>query len=118
MSKGNTLKKSRKDGAPFKTLTPLEAVHESATGLYNAGVIDGQTMRDFDVMCLPPIRDFEAKEIKRMRLRAKVSQNVFARYLNASVSTIKQWENGDKHPRGPSLKLLNLVKDKGLEALI
>lgn len=115
MSKRNTLKK---DTALFKALTPLEAVHESATGLYNAGVIDGQTMRDFDVLCLPPVRVFEAKEIKRMRLRAKVSQNVFAKYLNTSVSTIKQWENGDKHPRGTSLKLLNLVEDKGLQALI
>lgn len=115
MSKRNTQKKVR---MPFKILTPLEAVHESATGLYNAGVIDGQTMREFDVLCLPPIRDFKAKEIKQMRLREKVSQNVFAKYLNTSVSTIKQWENGDKHPRGPSLKLLNLVEDKGLQGLL
>lgn len=115
MSKGKMLKK---DKAEFKALTPLEAVYESAMGLYNAGVIDGQTMREFDELCLPPIRDFKAKEIKRMRLRAKVSQNVFAKYLNTSVSTVKQWENGDKHPRGTSLKLLNLVEDKGLQALI
>lgn len=53
-----------------------------------------------------------------MRLRSKVSQSVFAKYLNTSLSTVKQWENGDKHPRGPSLKLLNLVEDKGLEALL
>ncbi len=114
-SKGNRLKKNR---VLFNALTPLEAVHQSATGLYNAGVIDGQTMREFDALCLPTIRDFGAREIKRMRLRARVSQNVFAKYLNTSVSTIKQWENGDKHPRGTSLKLLNLVEDKGLEALI
>jgi len=115
MSKDNMLKK---DKMTFKSLTPLEAVHESATGLYNAGVIDGQTMREFDAMCLPPIRDLKPKDIKRMRLRAKVSQNVFAKYLNTSVSTVKQWENGDKHPRGTSLKLLNLVEDKGLQALL
>jgi len=111
-------KAQKKDKMPFKTLMPLEAVHESATGLYNAGVIDGQTKREFDVLCLPTIRDFEPKEIKRMRLRERVSQNVFAKYLNTSVSTIKQWENGDKHPRGTSLKLLNLVEDKGLQGLI
>ncbi len=115
MSKRNTVKKNK---APYKFLTPLESVHKSATGLYNAGVIDGQTMREFDALCLPPIRDFKAKEIKRMRLRAKVSQNVFAKYLNTSLSTVKQWENGDKHPRGTSLKLLNLVEDKGLDVLI
>jgi putative transcriptional regulator len=115
MSKRNILKK---DKAPFKALTPLEAVHKSATGLYNAGVIGGQTMREFDELCLPPIRNFKAKEIKQMRLREKISQNVFAKYLNTSVSTVKQWENGDKHPRGTSLKLLNLVEDKGLQGLV
>ncbi len=35
----------------------------------------------------------------------------------ASTSTVRQWEQGDKHPRGTSLKLLNLIADKGLEAL-
>lgn len=75
-------------------------------------------MREFDELCLPPIRDFKAKEIKQMRLRERVSQNVFAKYLNTSVSTVKQWENGDKHPRGTSLKLLNLVEDKGLQGLV
>lgn len=115
MNKRNTLKKGK---APFKALTPLEAVHKNATGLYHAGVINGQTMREFDELCLPPIRDFKAKEIKQMRLREQVSQNVFAKYLNTSISTVKQWENGDKHPRGTSLKLLNLVEDKGLQGLI
>ncbi|MFM8453442.1 MAG: helix-turn-helix domain-containing protein [Gammaproteobacteria bacterium] len=115
MSKKNTLKKSK---TPFKTLSPLEAIHESATGLYNAGIINGQTMREFDKLCLPEVKYFEPKEIKRIRLNARVSQNVFAKYLNTSVSTIKQWENGDKHPRGTSLKLLNIVENKGLEILM
>lgn len=115
MSKSNTVKKNK---AVFKYLSSLEAAHKGATGLYNAGVIDGQTMREFDALCLPPVRDFGAKAIKRMRLREKVSQTVFAKYLNTSVSTVKQWENGDKHPRGTSLKLLNLVDDKGLQALV
>ena len=115
MGKHRMLKRTEKS---FKTLTPLEVIHGSATGLYSAGIIDGQTMRDFDMLCLPPIRHFEAKKIKQIRLRAKVSQNVFARCLNTSLSTVKQWENGDKHPRGSSLKLLNLVEDKGLQALL
>jgi putative transcriptional regulator len=42
---------------------------------------------------------------------------VFAKYLNTSPSTIRQWEQGEKHPRGTSLKLLNLVADKGLSIL-
>lgn len=63
----------------------------------------------------PPINVFTSQEIKTLRLREQVSQVVFAKYLN--ISTIRQWEQGEKHPRGTSLKLLNLVADKGLSIL-
>ena len=43
---------------------------------------------------------------------------VLASVLNTSVSTVRQWEIGDKHPSGPSAKLLDLLDRKGLEALI
>ncbi len=38
--------------------------------------------------------------------------------LNTSLSTVRQWEIGQKRPGGTSLKLLNLLDRKGLEALI
>ena len=31
----------------------LKVVHESANDLYEAGVIDAVTMREYDVLCLP-----------------------------------------------------------------
>ncbi|MFV1998609.1 MAG: helix-turn-helix domain-containing protein, partial [Acidiferrobacterales bacterium] len=43
--------------------------------------------------------------------------SVFAAYLNTSPSTIQKWEQGQKKPNGPSLKLLNIVDEKGLETL-
>lgn len=95
----------------------LEVVHESAKGLYDAGLMDIETMHTFDAMCLPPVRKLSPKEIKHIRLREKLSQPVFAKYLNASSSTIKKWETGEKHPTGPALKLLNLVADKGIGVL-
>ena len=49
--------------------------------------------------------------------RYKASQGVFAAYLNTSPSTVQKWEQGQKKPNGPSLKLLNLVDMHGLEAL-
>lgn len=96
----------------------LEVVHESAKDLYNAGLMDVQTMRSFDAMCLPPVDKMSPTQIKRLRLREKLSQPVFAKYLNASPSTVKKWETGEKHPTGPALKLLNIVATKGLEALL
>jgi putative transcriptional regulator len=95
----------------------LEVVHETAKGLYDAGLMNTKTMHSFDAMCLPPVRKFTPKQIKHVRLREKVSQPVFPEYLNASPSTIKKWETGEKHPTGPALKLLNMVAEKGLAIL-
>lgn len=43
---------------------------------------------------------------------------MLAAVLNTSLSTVRQWEIGEKQPSGPSLKLINLLDRKGLEALI
>ena len=93
----------------------LKVVHEGAKDLHDAGLINDITMREFDALCLPPIKEYTATQIKRIRTRNKASQAVFAAYLNTSVSTVQKWEQGQKHPNGPSLKLLNLVAEKGLE---
>ena len=95
----------------------LKAVHKTAKGLHKAGVMDTMTLRDFDALCLPPVKTYTPAQIKRIRLRNRASQAVFAAYLNTSPSTVQKWEQGQKKPNGPSLRLLNLVDKKGLEAL-
>lgn len=95
----------------------LAALHETATGLHEAGVFSLRTMREFDVLCLPSITQMSAARIKRIRRRSKTSQAVFAAYLNTSPSTVQQWEQGLKRPNGPSLRLLDLVERKGLSIL-
>lgn len=95
----------------------LKVVHGAVKGLYDAGIVESITMHEFDSLCLAPVKQFSANEIKMLRLKSHVSQAVFALYLNTSSSTIKQWEQGNKHPRGTSLKLLNLVANKGLSIL-
>ena len=57
-------------------------------------------------------------EIKALREKLKVSQPVFAHYLNTSVSTVQKWESGAKRPNGISLKLLSIVQKHGLEVLL
>jgi putative transcriptional regulator len=100
-----------------KRKTILETVHKTARGLRDAGLMDTTTMREFDALCLPPVKEYTAAQIKRIRESNKASQSVFAAYLNTSVSTIQKWERGEKKPNGPSLKLLSLVEAKGLQAL-
>ncbi|RQY08308.1 helix-turn-helix domain-containing protein [Burkholderia stagnalis] len=93
-------------------------LHETARGLHEAGALDAVTLREFDALSLPPVKAYSAAQIRRLRLRSKASQAVFAAYLNTSASTVQKWEQGQKRPNGPSLKLLNLVDRKGLEALL
>jgi len=95
----------------------LDTVHETAKGLHKSGAMETKTMREFDALCLSPVKDLSAAQIKRLRMRNKASQAVFAAYLNTSASTVQKWEQGQKKPSGASLKLLNLVEQKGLEAL-
>lgn len=96
----------------------LEAVHETAKGLHQAGVMDQVTLREFDRLCLPPVEPLQPEEIKKIREAAHVSQAVFARLLNTSVSTVQKWEIGQKRPTGTALKLLHLVQKRGLEVVV
>jgi putative transcriptional regulator len=92
-------------------------VHRAIEGAYHAGVVDKTTMREFDVMCLTTIEEFGPKDIAAIREEAGVSQGVFARYLNVPSSLVSQWERGERRPTGAAVKLLSLVKRKGLEAI-
>ncbi len=96
----------------------LEAVHETAGDLHRLGFIDKRKMRRFDVLCLDPIPKYDGGKIRALRDHLQVSQAVLAALLNTSLSTVRKWEVGDKHPSGPSLKLLSLLERKGLEAVI
>ena len=74
-------------------------------------------MRDFDAASLTIPPAITPADIKRIRETAKVSQPVFARYLNTSESTVEKWETGAKKPSGMALKLLTLVQKHGIEIL-
>jgi putative transcriptional regulator len=96
----------------------LDAVHETAHDLHAADFIDMRTMQRYDALCLEPIPTYSSAKIRALRARHKLSQAVLATVLNTSLSTIRQWEIGDKQPSGPSLKLLSLLDRKGLEVLL
>jgi putative transcriptional regulator len=58
------------------------------------------------------------KEIRALRVGAHLSQAVFARFLNLSVGYVSQLERGEKRPTGAALALLNVIKRKGIEAIL
>lgn len=96
----------------------LGAVHATARDLRSAGFIDKRRMREYDALCLAPVPDYSSRKIRALRARQRLSQAVLASVLNTSLSTVRQWEIGAKRPSGPSLKLLDLLDRKGLEALL
>src|SRR5260364_208239 len=77
----------------------LKGEHEMAKGLYDAGIMDATTMREFDARCLPPVERLSSEQIKKIRLRKRLSQSVFVKYLNTTSSSVQHWKKGDKSPR-------------------
>ncbi|MFT3907242.1 MAG: DNA-binding transcriptional regulator [Steroidobacteraceae bacterium] len=96
----------------------VESLRDDLAALHEAGAIGKVTMREFDALCPPPVREFSADDIKRLRERLNFSQPVFAHHLHTTASTVRKWEQGDTRPAGPALKLLNLIADKGLRAIL
>jgi putative transcriptional regulator len=95
----------------------LRTAHLTIKGLHDIGLVDKTTMREFDHMCLTAIEELGPKDIAAIREKAGVSQGVFARYLNVPATLVSQWERGERRPTGAAVKLLSIVKHKGLEAI-
>jgi len=103
---------------PVRNSRILEAVNATAKDLRDAELIDVRRMHEYDALCLPPVPEYSPARIKSIRARHHLSQAVMAAALNASLSTVRQWEIGHKKPSGPAAKLLSVLDRKGLEALV
>jgi putative transcriptional regulator len=95
----------------------LRVAHATVKGLHAIGLVDKVTMREFDVACLTAVEDLRPEDITAIREQAGVSQGVFACYLNVPAALVSQWELGRRRPTGAAVKLLSLVKRKGLDAI-
>ena len=95
----------------------LDIAHEMARDLLKAGAMDEITMRKINALCLPTKRAFKPEDIRRIRRANHVSQGVLATLLGIGKTTVQQWEQGQKRPSGPALRLLDLIDRKGLAAL-
>jgi putative transcriptional regulator len=96
---------------------------ETAGGMHEAGLLDHAayekiTMRHPGATGLPKVARLTGAQIRAMRERAKMSQAVFARHLNLTVGYVSQLERGAKRPTGAALALLNVIKRKGIEAIL
>jgi len=95
----------------------LDIARDMARDLVKVGAMDEITMRKLDALCLPSKPSLKPDDIRRIRTANRVSQAVFAAFLGIGKTTVQQWEQGQKKPSGPALRLLDLIDRKGLAAL-
>jgi putative transcriptional regulator len=96
---------------------------ETAEDMHGAGLLDRETyekitMRHLGQKNMPGVSPITAEQIRAIRERANMSQAVFARHLNLTVGYVSQLERGAKQPTGAALALLNVIRRKGIEAIL
>ena len=90
----------------------------AAAGLMNTADADKITARMLGPNALPPAPALKPKDIVALRERERMSQAVFAKLLDVTISTLSKWERGEAAPRGPARRLLQIVKVQGAGALM
>jgi putative transcriptional regulator len=100
-----------------------EAILETAKDMHRVGVLSHAdyskiTMRHLGKDRADEIEPVSAREIRAMRERAHMSQAVFAHHLRLTPGYVSQLERGAKRPTGPALVLLNVIRRKGIEAIL
>ena len=109
-----------------KTRTPsrlTKALLETADDMRRAGVMDAAahekiTLRHLGGQAEAVAAPISGEEIRLLRERAHLSQAVFARHLNLTTGYVSQLERGAKRATGPALALLNVIRRKGIEAIL
>jgi putative transcriptional regulator len=94
-----------------------------ADDLRRIGIMDDASFRKITVRhmgldALPTAAPISGEEIRSVREQAHLSQAALARHLNLTTGYVSQLERGTKQAKGPALALLNVIKRKGIEALL
>jgi len=87
-------------------------------GLMDEPTLQKITIRHLGPEALPTAEPISPDDIRAVRERAHLSQAALARCLNLTVGYISQLERGTKQAKGPALALLNVIRRKGIEALL
>jgi len=90
-----------------------EALSDVLQGTVDAGLKTAFTERELKEYGIVIKKiDFGPAKIKKVRNETRLSQAVFAKVLNVSISSVRQWEQGTRKPTGSTKVLLNLLSKK------
>ena len=117
MTRKTTSKVELKGKARLRSEIVEMARDQHALGMITDQQLQQTTLRMLGRDALPKVPPMTAAEIVKVRKRAGVSQAVFGGFLNVETQTVSMWERGARRPTGTALKLLHVVKAKGLGAL-
>lgn len=95
-----------------------DSINQLSNDLYDCGMIDKKTLRNWTITDESSLCEYTGEEIKEIREREKVSQAVFAKFLNVSPSMVKSLEYGNRKAQGAILKLLNMIDKHGLKYIL
>jgi putative transcriptional regulator len=114
--------KTRPKSAPRGKGRLRAEIVEAMQGLHGIGAVTEvelrkTTLRMLGRDALPKVAALSPAEIVEVREQVGISQAVMAGLLNVAVNTVSQWERGERRPTGAALKLLNVVKSRGIESL-
>jgi putative transcriptional regulator len=88
-----------------------KSIGKTVQDLMDSGIKTSFTKKDLDSLGVKiPEVSFSTIQIKEIREQMNLSQTVFARLLNVSPSSIRQWEQGKRKPTGATKVLLELLK--------
>jgi putative transcriptional regulator len=87
-------------------------------GLTSAGDLEKITVRVLGRQALPATPSLAADEIRDLRAQARLSQAVLASYLGVTVGYLSRLERGEASPSRPVARLLDIIRRKGVEAIL
>ena len=93
-------------------------VLETIEGLYKTGSVTEITLKEVRALALAEVKPYAPRSIARLRRKLRLSQAALASFINTSVYSVQKWEQGSKKPSGPALKLLHIIDEKGLAAIL
>lgn len=100
-----------------------QALLETTRAFHRAGVTSDAdlgkvTVRVLGRQGMPTTPDVSPDDIRTLREQNRLSQGVLAAYLGVTVGYLSRLERGEAAPSRPVARLLDIIRRKGIEAIL